>query len=247
MSWIKTFSGRKMDFLNPDPDNIILMDICIALSRNHRFGGHSPVKVAQHLLEVLNLMLREAEEKELTFSKKELAEIALVALIHDFPEYVVGDIPTPLKRLLGSGFDEIEARILQVMLVKWDLVEAYAKWNTLLKWADAEAVQQEAIRFKLDGWIMSEDLDHQQTPHEWTPADREINLVNGTFSEEALQPLLTTVFIRYMVLSGRFELLTPFWQSHVTEMVEESGRTMLDVVSESAMNVSLFVDHPGYL
>jgi hypothetical protein len=246
MSWIMTSTGRRIDYLNPDPEQISIFDICTALSRNHRFGGHCPIKVAQHLLEVLNLMLRRATEENPEISEKDLAEIALVALLHDFPEYAVTDCPTPLKRLLGSAYAEIEDRLLVCMQVKWDLVEVYQRWTQLLKWADQEAVEQEAIRYKLDGYVMDQDLVRHKVPNVWVPEDKPINLNTAIWPEELVSNTLGQLFVRYMILSGRYELLEPHFHDKIEALVESTGVSVEQIAREPLPLPSVFIDHPGF-
>lgn len=234
MTWIMTGTGRKIDFLNPDADQITLIDICIALSRNHRFGGHSPLKVAQHLLEVMTLMLDKALKENPQISVLELAEIALVALLHDFPEYAVGDIPTPLKRLLGTQFAEIEDRLLGVMLEKWNLTEAYEKHNALLKWADAVAVQEEAVRYKLDGWFMNDEYQMIEVPRCWVPADLVLTLRDEVWDEELLCSVLTMAFIRFMYVSGRADLIGGNWMKEVTLQAAIEKKSVAECITEPA-------------
>lgn len=259
MSWIKTHSGRRIDFLEPDVEQIHVMDISVSLGRIHRFGGHSPLKVGQHVIEVMNLMLRKAEEDQLTFSKIELSEIALVGLLHDFPEYVIGDIPTPLKRLLSPQIAEIESRLLDAMLVKWNLADAYTKWNGLLHWADRNAVQQEAHRFGLDGSFIEESeagFTDTKTDFEWVPGDIEITLSNLVYETRDVMEGVLRAFVRHMVLSGRTQLLSPHYRAvvaqhtpswkHVQDYIKEDAYRSIMHVTSPIFDKSVFTDHAGY-
>lgn len=86
---IVTVSGRIIDFADPDPFQIALSDIAFALSKEQRFGNHLPRdwSVAQHSLLVASMVR---------------PEYRLGALLHDAHEAYTGDIPTPVKLLLGS-------------------------------------------------------------------------------------------------------------------------------------------------
>ena len=229
MTWIMTGTGHRIDFLSPDPDEIMLMDICIALARNHRFGGHSPVKVAQHLCEVQALMLTKALEMGIT-DPVVLAEIALVALLHDFPEFAVGDIPTPLKKLLGPLFAEIEARLLDCMLVKWELVDAYLKWHDLLGWADQEAVQQEATNYKMDGWLQTEGLVQTKVPNTWVPEDKTITVTPYAHTEELMCSAVTHSFIKFMHQSGRYLLVSPEWRKTIEKWAHRENTSVNEFI-----------------
>lgn len=231
MSWIKTLTGRKIDFLNPQEDQMDLRDIFLALARNHRFGGHSPMKVGHHILEVVALMILEANpegfEAKLTDEEiVELAEIALIGMIHDMPEFAVGDMPTPLKRLLGPVYAEIEERILRVMLKKWRLEEAWEKHHGRLKIADQDAVEQEALRFGLDGQFIDEFNQKLVVPNEWVPERTELTLAPHPWSQELVVNALTMTWVKLMVLSGRADLVANLFMEAVHELEADTGVSM---------------------
>lgn len=83
--WIYTYSGRKVDLFDPDPDTITLVDIAHSLSCIGRWGGHTTFywSVAQHSIMV---------------SKYCDAEDAMAGLFHDAAEAYFGDVARPLKR-----------------------------------------------------------------------------------------------------------------------------------------------------
>jgi hypothetical protein len=90
VTWIQTFSGRRIDFLNPDPYEIDLLDVGIALSRIPRFCGATKAfySVAQHSCLVYQIVRDNHPDDHAA---------ALWALLHDAHEYVMGDMPAPLK------------------------------------------------------------------------------------------------------------------------------------------------------
>lgn len=242
MTWIMTGTGRRIDFVNPDQSQFFMVDIGTSLSRNHRFGGHSPIKVGQHILEVMNLMLRDASfSSDLTEVQR--SEIALVGLLHDFPEFAICDVPTPLKRLLGDAYAEIEQRLLDAMLAKWNLAEAYERWGDLLHWADREAVQQEAARFKLDGLYVDEFGVETKVPNVWVPEDKDINLKSDILEEDDVYFGVRRAFAKHMVLSGRWDLLSKGEQADMGDS-EAEARKILAV--HPILAESLFTDHEGF-
>ena len=100
MTWIGTVSGRKIDFLNPDPNEICIEDIACGLSKMPRFCGQleEPYSVAQHCVECSYLSTE-----------------PLKTLLHDGSEAFTGDCPSPLKELLGDVWKSIENRIQQAI------------------------------------------------------------------------------------------------------------------------------------
>ncbi len=109
MNRILTYSGRHLDFRNPDPAGIAIGDIAVALSRACRFSGQcrKTYSVAQHsVLVSLNVP----------------AEHALEALLHDATEAWLGDVSTPLKALLPE-YVRIEKNLDRVVRRKFGLPE----------------------------------------------------------------------------------------------------------------------------
>lgn len=242
MAWIRTATGRRYDFLKPDPAQMSLMDVCISLSRVPRFGGHSPLVVLQHLLEVAALAMREARRRNPEITEKELAEIGLVSFLHDFPEYVVGDCPTPFKKLLGEAYAEIEEKSLNAFLTKWKLHDIYAKWQDLLKWADYQAVVQEAVRFDLDGILVDEETGERSVvPREWVPDDVEVTLKAQIIPSDELPAIVTTLFIRFMYFAERFDDLEPVWKSASSDAADARG-TLRTAMAEP-LGYAMFADN----
>jgi hypothetical protein len=123
---VETFSGSYVNVNRPDPDTIRLPDIAHALSNICRYGGHCRhfYSVAQHAI-----FCAERVKREGYGIKKQLA-----ALHHDDAEAFLGDIPRPLKPLLGAAYkrltDRMDAAILTALdlpLVPEDLHEARVK------------------------------------------------------------------------------------------------------------------------
>lgn len=107
MSSILTASGRLVDFLDPRPSDIFILDIAQALSKESRFNGHTYgfYSVAQHSWLV---------------SCNVPQEFALEALLHDATEAYMKDIPKPLKELLPE-YQEIEDRLGRVIRSRFGL------------------------------------------------------------------------------------------------------------------------------
>lgn len=105
--WIQTFGGKRFDLLNPRAEDIEIEDIGRALSRICRYTGHSKqfFSVAQHSVLVSVVVDKPYQ---------------LHALLHDATEAYIGDISSPLKKLI-PGIKEIEARIEGVIAQKFGL------------------------------------------------------------------------------------------------------------------------------
>lgn len=98
MTWLGTNSGKKIDLLKPDPAQIDLDDIAHALSFVPRFMGQTDrfYSVLTHSVNVASLVP---------------PQFKLAALLHDATEAYIGDVPTPLKDLLGNSYRDVEARL----------------------------------------------------------------------------------------------------------------------------------------
>ena len=98
-AWQRMLSGRRLDILDPSPLDVELSDIAHGLARVARWNGQTqgdyPFSVAQHSVLVLELFR--------AGSAGASAESCLHALLHDAPEYVMGDIISPFKAALGGN------------------------------------------------------------------------------------------------------------------------------------------------
>lgn len=105
--WIQTFSGKRFYPLDPQPEQIDIVDIAHALSHACRFAGHCAhhYSVAQHSLLV---------------SQHVPAEFALWGLMHDAAEAYLGDVPRPIKSLLPA-YKEAERRVQAAICARFGL------------------------------------------------------------------------------------------------------------------------------
>lgn len=142
-AWQRMLSGRRLDILDPSPLDVELDDIAHGLARVARWngqtaGGH-PFSVAQHSC------LVEAIVAERGPGLPSAARLA--AILHDAPEYVIGDVITPLKGSLGDRFAAIEARLLAAIHLRFGLPPALPDgMRRALKRADRIAAYLEATR-----------------------------------------------------------------------------------------------------
>lgn len=105
ISSIRTLSGQYVDILNPDPATIDIDDIAHALSFQPRFGGHLKnfYSVAQHSYQA---------------SFKVIPEQKLAALMHDASEYILLDMPRPIKNQL-TNYKELENKLMEIIAAKF--------------------------------------------------------------------------------------------------------------------------------
>ena len=135
-------SGRRLDILDPSPVDVEIADIAHGLARVARWNGQTagdyPFSVAQHsvlVLQIFRAMLPEATPRE-----------ALYALLHDAPEYVMGDIISPFKAAMGGNYKEVENRLLGAIHLHFALPAVPPQALTkAIKRADREAAYLEAV------------------------------------------------------------------------------------------------------
>jgi uncharacterized protein len=116
-AWQRMLSGRRLDLINPSPLDVEIGDIAHGLARVARWNGQTKgpeiFSVAQHSLLV-----------EALFAAGEpppSAKAQLAALLHDAPEYVIGDMISPFKAAIGGDYKAIEARLKQAIHIRFGL------------------------------------------------------------------------------------------------------------------------------
>lgn len=152
-AWQRMLSGRRLDLLDPSPLDIEIGDIAHGLARVARWNGqtHGPhvFSVAQHSLLVEAIAAR--IEPELTPADR------LMALLHDAPEYVVGDMISPFKAAVGEAYKAVEIRLMSAIHLRFGLKPiASERLAGLIKRADRVAAFLEAT--ELAGFSRAEAL-----------------------------------------------------------------------------------------
>ena len=150
-AWQRMLSGRRLDLLDPSPLDVEIEDIAHGLARVARWNGQTRgpeiFSVAQHSLLVEALAV--AIEPGLS------ARHRLMALLHDAPEYVIGDIISPFKAAVGDAYKSVENRILASIHLRFSLpAQTPEKLKKLVKRADRAAAFIEATR--LAGFSVAE-------------------------------------------------------------------------------------------
>jgi uncharacterized protein len=142
-AWQRMLSGRRLDLLDPSPLDIEIEDIAHGLARVARWNGQTrgdhAFSVAQHC--VLVEAIFHHCNKTANRSQR------LVALLHDAPEYVIGDMISPFKAALGVDYKAFEHRLMAAIHVRFGLPpQASAELETLVKTADKMAAYLEATQ-----------------------------------------------------------------------------------------------------
>ncbi|MBI4184463.1 MAG: HD family hydrolase [Proteobacteria bacterium] len=142
-AWQRMLSGRRLDLIDPSPLDIEIADIALGLSRvarwNGQTAGSAAFSVAQHCLLVEDLIGR--------LSPRAPVAWRLAALLHDAPEYVIGDLISPFKAAVGLDYKEFEARLTRAIHMRFGLPPALpASVRDLVKRADRAATYFEAVR-----------------------------------------------------------------------------------------------------
>jgi uncharacterized protein len=141
-AWQRMLSGRRLDLLDPSPFDVEIADIAHGLARVARWNGQTkgpyPFSVAQHSLLV---------ERIARHWHSDLAvHSSLAILLHDSAEYVIGDIISPFKTVLGDAYKGVENRILAAVMLRFGLpAEMRGPIKAICREADSTAAYYEAV------------------------------------------------------------------------------------------------------
>jgi uncharacterized protein len=149
--WQRMLSGRRLDLLDPSPLDIEIADIAHGLARVARWNGQTSgahiFSVAQHTLLVETVLRQQKPRVDDRFR--------LAALLHDAPEYVIGDMISPFKAVLGGDYKAVEKRLLAAIHIRFGLPPVLADDITqAIKAADRGAAYLEAT--ELAGFAQAE-------------------------------------------------------------------------------------------
>jgi 5'-deoxynucleotidase YfbR-like HD superfamily hydrolase len=141
-AWQRMLSGRRLDLLDPSPLDVEMADIAHGLARVARWNGQTEgansYSVAQH-----SLLVETIARQRVRLSRPH----RLAALLHDAPEYVIGDMISPFKAVIGDAYKTVEARLLAAIHLRFGLPAVLpADLLALIKTADRAAAYLEATR-----------------------------------------------------------------------------------------------------
>ncbi len=140
-AWQRMLSGRRLDLLAPSHADVAIEDIAHGLARVARWNGQTrgehAFSVAQHAIVVADIAA--ALDPALDRQGR------LAALLHDAPEYVIGDLISPFKAAIGLDYKLFERRLLAAIHTRFGLPHPVPEpWADLIKRADRIAAYYEA-------------------------------------------------------------------------------------------------------
>ena len=116
-AWQRMLSGRRLDLLDPTPVDIEIADIAHGLAFVARWNGQTKgdyaYSVAEHSLLVTDIFT--------SLQPKAPVKWQLAALLHDAPEYVIGDMISPVKAAVGPGYGALDDRLTAAIHLRFGL------------------------------------------------------------------------------------------------------------------------------
>lgn len=142
-AWQRMLSGRRLDLLDPTPMDIEIDDIAHGLAFVARWNGQTrgdyAYSVAEHSLLVEEIFGKIAPSAP--------ARWRLAALLHDAPEYVIGDMISPVKAAIGPAYGQLDERIEAAVHLRFGLpAKVPAAVKRQIKKADRISAWMEAVR-----------------------------------------------------------------------------------------------------
>ncbi len=142
-AWQRMLSGRRLDLLDPTPMDVEIADIAHGLAFVARWNGQTlgdwPYSVAEHSLLVERIFRR--------LDPAAGPKWQLAALLHDAPEYVIGDMISPVKAAVGAGYGELDQRLTAAIHIRFGLPAALpVRIKKTIKAADRISAWLEAVR-----------------------------------------------------------------------------------------------------
>ena len=142
-AWQRMLSGRRLDLLDPTPMDIEIEDIAHGLAFVARWNGQTmgdyAYSVAEHSLLV--------EKIYTAMNPKTPVKWQLAALLHDAPEYVIGDMISPVKAAVGPGYETLDERLMAAIHIRFGLpAQVPVAIKKQIKKADKISAWMEAIQ-----------------------------------------------------------------------------------------------------
>ncbi|SFO98332.1 hypothetical protein SAMN04488047_101715 [Tranquillimonas alkanivorans] len=142
-AWQRMLSGRRLDLLDPTPVDIEIEDIAHGLAFVARWNGQTAgdfaYSVAEHSLLVEHIFGRITPDAPVKWR--------MAALLHDAPEYVIGDMISPVKAAVGPDYGALDERLTAAIHVRFGLpAQIPATVKKQIKRADRVSAWMEATR-----------------------------------------------------------------------------------------------------
>lgn len=178
-AWQRMLSGRRLDLLEPSPLDVEIDDIAHGLARVARWNGQThgdhAFSVAQHSVVVWQIFCE--------IFPKSTANEELIALLHDGPEYVIGDMISPFKAVLGGEYEAVENRLQEAIHLRYSLPAQTPKiLKTNIKRADSISAYFEAT--ELAGFKQTEARKFFGTPRGFTADALNIKPLSASASQK---------------------------------------------------------------
>ena len=188
-AWQRMLSGRRLDLLDPTPVDIEVEDIAHGLAFvagcSGRTVGDFGYSVAEHSLLVEQIFWR--------LNPKATPAQRLTALLHDAPEYVIGDMISPVKVSVGPGYDDLDKRLAAAIHIRFGLPAVTASMlKKQIKKAD-----------KISAWLEATQL----AGFSQTEADRLFGRVDATLTDSLTLHLRAPLEVRQDFTAKHVELL----------------------------------------
>ncbi len=192
-AWQRMLSGRRLDLLDPSPLDIEIEDIAHGLARVARWNGQTKgdhaLSVAQHALVV--------EEITAVLHPDWSRPWRRAALLHDAPEYVIGDLISPFKAAVGLDYKAFELRLLNAIHRRFEVPDPLPDEITrAIKQADIVAAYYEAT--VLAGFAVAEAQRFFGTPRLPAAMARKLSALTPAAAQDAQAQFLA----RFAALMG---------------------------------------------
>lgn len=160
-AWQRMLSGRRLDLLDPTPVDIEIEDIAHGLAFVARWNGQTrgdwPYSVAEHSLLVEQIFRKS--------NPGESARWQLAALLHDAPEYVIGDMISPVKAAVGPGYGALDDRLTAAIHIRFGLPAVLpVAIKRAIKAADTVSAWLEAVHIAGFSEVEADKIFGKQQP-----------------------------------------------------------------------------------
>ncbi|MDJ0615138.1 MAG: HD family hydrolase [Rhizobiaceae bacterium] len=181
-------SGRRLDLLEPSPLDVEIDDIAHGLARVARWNGQThgrhAFSVAQHSVIVWQIFRK--------LFPRSTADEELLALLHDGPEYVIGDMISPFKAVLGGEYEGVETRLQEAIHLRYSLpAKTPDKLKANIKRADTVSAYFEAT--ELAGFNQTEARKLFGTPRGFTLKEIGIQPLSASAAQKLFLDAFATI------------------------------------------------------